>query len=300
MSVDVRADATGNSRACVDPGSAGVRRRIFKDRFFKAAVVFFSALSLVPLLLILIYITRNGISAISWEFLTSLPRPVGDVGGGISNAIAGTTILVVLACAVAIPLGIGAGIFLSENRKGRLASVVRLLADVLQGIPSIVIGIIAYAWVVLTMGRFSALSGGVALGIMMLPVVIKATEETLKLIPDTLREASLALGVPYHRTVLKVILPAGLGGIMTGILIGVARIAGETAPLLFTAFGSPYMDVNILKPVASLPLVIFNYATSPYPEWHSLAWGASFVLVALVLGLNLVAKVVMRRWTVRF
>jgi phosphate transport system permease protein len=135
---------------------------------------------------------------------------------------------------------------------------------------------------------------------MMLPVVIKATEETLKLIPDTLREASLALGVPYHRTVLKVILPAGLGGIMTGILIGVARIAGETAPLLFTAFGSPYMDVNILKPVASLPLVIFNYATSPYPEWHSLAWGASFVLVALVLGLNLVAKVVMRRWTVRF
>jgi phosphate transport system permease protein len=150
------------------------------------------------------------------------------------------------------------------------------------------------------MGRFSAVSGGVALGIMMLPVVIKATEETLKLIPDTLREASLALGVPYHRTVLKVVLPAGLGGIMTGILIGVARIAGETAPLLFTAFGSPYMDVNIFKPIASLPLVIFNYATSPYPEWHSLAWGASFVLVVLVLGLNLIAKAVTRRWTVRF
>jgi phosphate transport system permease protein len=212
----------------------------------------------------------------------------------------GTAILVALACVVAVPLGIGTGIFLSENRKGRLPSVVRLLADVLQGVPSIVIGIVAYAWIVLTMGRFSAVSGGVALGIMMLPVVIKATEETLKLIPDTLREASLALGVPYHRTVLKVVLPAGLGGIMTGILIGVARIAGETAPLLFTAFGSPYMDVNIFKPIASLPLVIFNYATSPYPEWHSLAWGASFVLVVLVLGLNLIAKAVTRRWTVRF
>jgi phosphate transport system permease protein len=135
---------------------------------------------------------------------------------------------------------------------------------------------------------------------MMLPVVIKATEETLKLVPDHLREASLALGVPYHRTVLKVILPAGIGGIMTGVLVGVARIAGETAPLLFTAFGSPFMSYSIFKPINSLPLLIFNYATSPYPEWHSLAWGASFVLVALVLGLNLVAKVVTRRWTVQF
>lgn len=279
---------------------AGVGRRIATDRLFKGGVIFFSALSLVPLLLILIYIARNGASAMNWEFLSSLPRPVGETGGGISNAIVGTALLVVLACVVAVPLGVGTGIFLSESRRGRLASMVRLLADVLQGIPSIVIGIIAYAWVVLTMGRFSALSGGVALGIMMLPVVIKATEETLKLIPDTLREASFALGVPYHRTVLRVILPAGLGGIMTGILIGVARIAGETAPLLFTAFGSPYMDTNIFKPVASLPLMIFNYATSPYPEWHSLAWGASFVLVALVLGLNLTAKVVTRRWTVRF
>jgi phosphate transport system permease protein len=279
---------------------SGVGRRILADRVFKGGVILFSALALVPLLLILIYITRNGISAISWDFLTSLPRPVGEAGGGISNAVVGTAILVALACVVAVPLGIGTGIFLSENRKGRLPSVVRLLADVLQGVPSIVIGIVAYAWIVLTMGRFSAVSGGVALGIMMLPVVIKATEETLKLIPDTLREASLALGVPYHRTVLKVVLPAGLGGIMTGILIGVARIAGETAPLLFTAFGSPYMDVNIFKPIASLPLVIFNYATSPYPEWHSLAWGASFVLVVLVLGLNLIAKAVTRRWTVRF
>jgi len=300
MSVDVRSETTGISGARGDRGDAGVGRRIFKDGLFRAVVVLLSMLSLVPLILILVYIARNGISAIRWGFLSSLPRPVGDTGGGISNAIAGTAILIVLACAVAIPLGIGAGIFLSENRRGRFPSAVRLFADVLQGIPSIVIGIIAYVWVVLTMGRFSALSGGVALGIMMLPVVIRATEETLKLIPDTLREASLALGVPYHRTVLRVVLPAGLGGIMTGVLIGVARIAGETAPLLFTAFGSPYMNLNIFKPIASLPLVIFNYATSPYPEWHSLAWGASLVLVLMVLGLSLVAKVVTRRWTVRF
>jgi len=277
-----------------------VGTRILRDSLFRGIVVLLSGLSLVPLVLILVYITRNGISAINWDFLISLPRPVGEAGGGISNALAGTAILIVLACMVAIPLGIGAGIFLSENRCGLLPSAVRLFANVLQGIPSIVIGIVAYAWVVLTLGRFSALSGGVALGIMMLPVVIKSTEETLKLVPNTLREASLALGVPYHRTVLKVLLPAGLGGIMTGVLIGVARIGGETAPLLFTAFGSPYMNLNILKPVASLPLVIFNYATSPYPEWHSLAWGASFVLVVLVLGLNLVAKAVTRRWTVRF
>jgi phosphate transport system permease protein len=150
------------------------------------------------------------------------------------------------------------------------------------------------------MGGFSALSGGVALGIMMLPVVVRSTEETLKLIPGTLREASLALGVPYYKTILRVILPAAMGGIMTGILLSIARIAGETAPLLFTAFGSPFMELNIFKPVNSLPLLIFNYATSPYPEWHGLAWGASFILVAFVLGMNFVAKVATARWKVKF
>jgi phosphate transport system permease protein len=278
----------------------GVALRIIQDRLFKTCIVFLSFAVLIPLLLILIYIIRNGFSAINWSFLTSLPRPVGEIGGGISNALVGTAILIVLACAFSVPLGIGAGIFLSEYRKGRLAYAVRLFTDVLQGVPSIVIGIIAYIWVVIRMGRFSALSGGVALGIMMLPVVIRSTEETLKLIPDTLREASLALGVPYYKTVLKVILPAALGGIMTGILVSVARIAGETAPLLFTAFGSPFMEANIFKPVNSLPLVIFNYATSPYPEWHTLAWGASFVLVVFVLGMNIIAKVVIARWKVTF
>jgi phosphate transport system permease protein len=163
-----------------------------------------------------------------------------------------------------------------------------------------VIGIIAYIWLVVSMGSFSALSGGVALGLMMLPIIITATEETLKLIPESLREASLALGVSYPRTIVKVILPAGVSGILTGILLSISRVTGETAPLLFTAFGSPFMNVNILKPINSLPLMIFNYATSPYPDWHTLAWGASFILIVLVLGLNLFTKVVTKRWKVQF
>jgi phosphate transport system permease protein len=274
--------------------------RILEDRLFKVGVMLLSSIALLPLFLILYYITRNGISSVNWHFLINLPRPVGELGGGISNALVGTAILLALASLVAIPLGIGAGIFLAEYRRGRISYLVRLAVEVLHGIPSIVIGIIAYAWIVLRMGKFSAVSGGVALGIMMLPVVIKATEETLRMIPYSLREASLALGVPYHWTILRVVLPAGLGGIMTGVLVSVARVAGETAPLLFTAFGSPYMALNILKPVSSLPLVIFNYATSPYPEWHSLAWGASFVLVVFVLVLNFVAKAVARKWKVQF
>jgi phosphate transport system permease protein len=161
-------------------------------------------------------------------------------------------------------------------------------------------GILAYTWVVLSLGTFSAFSGSVALGIMMLPIIVRSTEETLKLIPEMLKEASLSLGVPYYRTLLKVILPAGASGIVTGILLSVARVAGETAPLLFTAFGSPFMDVNIFKPVNSLPLVIFNYATSPYPSWHQLAWGASLVLVGMVLTLNFSAKLVTKRWKVQF
>ena len=269
--------------------------RIVKDKLFMGSAALFSVLSIVPLLFILLYIITNGISVINWQFLTELPKPVGEIGGGIANALVGTGILIFIACLFSIPFGVAAGIHLSEQKTGRLAYAVRLSADVLQGIPSIVIGIIAYIWLVVPMGMFSALSGGIALGIMMLPVIVRTTEETLKLIPKTLKEASLALGVPYYRTMLKVILPAGLSGILTGILLSIARIAGETAPLLFTAFGSPFMDVNILKPVNSMPLLIFNYATSPYPEWHALAWGASFVLVVFVLALNILAKVISRR-----
>jgi len=277
-----------------------IHRRIWADKFFKVLIIVFSLGSIVPMFLILFMITRNGISMISWEFLTQLPKPVGESGGGISNAVVGTLWLIVLSSLFSVPLGVFAGVFLAEYRGGKLAHLVRSSVEILQGIPSIVIGIIAYVWVVMPMGSFSALSGGVALGIMMLPVIVTATEETLKLIPDTLREASLALGVSYPRTILKVILPAGLSGILSGILLGIARVAGETAPLLFTAFGSPFMNQNILKPMSSLPLTIFNYATSPYPDWHTLAWGASFILIAFVLGLNLITKLVTQRWKVQF
>ncbi len=279
---------------------SSIRRRILFDKSFKMIIVFLTFCSIFPMFFILFFITRKGISVINWRFLTQLPKPVGEVGGGISNAIIGTFILIGIATAFSVPLGIFVGIFFSENRKGKLASLTRLCVETLQGIPSIVIGIIAYIWLVVSMGSFSALSGGVALGLMMMPVVITATEQTLILVPGSLKEASLALGVSYPRTILKVILPAGVSGIVTGILLSIARVAGETAPLLFTAFGSPFMNINVLKPINSLPLMIFNYATSPYPEWHRLAWGASFILIVLVLGLNLFTKVVTKRWKVQF
>ncbi len=277
-----------------------IRRRILYDRLFKGIIVFLTFCSILPMFFILFFIASKGISVINWSFLIRLPKPVGEIGGGISNAIIGTLMLVGIGAVFSVPIGILAGIFLSENRKGRLASLTRLCVETLQGVPSIVIGIIAYIWLVVSMGSFSALSGGVALGLMMLPVIITAAEQTLKLIPGSLKEASLALGVSYPRTILKVILPAGISGVMTGVLLSIARVAGETAPLLFTAFGSPFMNLNILKPVSSLPLVIFNYATSPYPEWHTLAWGASFVLIIFVLGLNLFTKVLTKRWKVQF
>lgn len=277
-----------------------LRRRMLFDKLFKGGVIVLSFICMLPMFLILFFILKNGISVINWDFLTALPKPMGEAGGGISNALAGSLILIVIACLISIPLGVFAGIYLCEYKKVHFTYFSRLSLEVLQGIPSIVIGIIAYIWIVVPMGAFSALSGGVALGIMMLPVIVMSTEETLKLIPDSLKEASLALGVPYPRTILKVILPAGMSGIVTGIIIGIARIGGETAPLLFTAFGSPFMDLSIFKPVSALPLVVFNYATSPYPEWHALAWGASFVLIAFILFLNMLAKLVMRRWKVQF
>ncbi len=277
-----------------------LHRRILADKLFKALIVVLSFVCMLPMFLILFFIVKNGVSVVNWGFLVSLPRPMGEVGGGISNAIVGSAILILIASVISIPLGVLTGIYLSEYRKVRFAYFSRLSVEILQGVPSIVIGIIAYFWIVKPIGSFSALSGGIALAIMMLPVIVMSTEETLKLIPDALKEASLALGVPYPRTILKVILPSGLSGIGTGVILGIARIGGETAPLLFTAFGSPYMGLDIFKPINSLPLLVFNYATSPYPAWHTLAWGASFVLVVFILALNVLAKMVTRRWKVQF
>ena len=279
---------------------AELRGRLRGDKAFLGGVLAISLIATLPLVLILVFIIVRGASSINWQFLTELPKPMGEAGGGISNAIVGTLILIVLASVISIPLGILAGIFLSESGKSGLGRLTRLSVETLMGVPSSVIGIVAYVWVVRTMGHFSALSGGVALAMIMLPVITLSTEETLLLIPVSLREAALALGVSYPRTVMKVILPAGASGVITGTLLGVARAAGETAPLLFTSFGSPYMEYNILKPVASLPQTIFFYATSPYPEWQTLAWGASFVLLVIVLALNLVTKLVTSRWKIQF
>ncbi|MBD3390505.1 MAG: phosphate ABC transporter permease PstA [Chitinivibrionales bacterium] len=270
------------------------------DKAFVSIVLLLSILSIVPLFLIFFHIFKEGFSSITPGFFVNLPKPVGEPGGGIANALVGSGLLVLVACILALPVGIAVGVFLAEARTNLFSTSVRLSMEVLQGMPSIVIGIIAYLWVVKPMGTFSALSGSVALAIMMLPVIVRTTEETLRLVPRSLKEVSLALGAPYYLTVLRVVLPAGISGIVTGILISVARIAGETAPLLFTAFGNPFMNTNLLKPVNSLPLIIFNYAISPYDDWHALAWGASFVLIVLVLALNLLSKVISHRFRVEF
>ncbi len=279
---------------------AKLTMRIIQDRAFELMVIIFSFASLVPLVLILFYVLKNGLSSLNWEFFLEIAKPVGEKGGGVANAIVGSFFLIAIASLPSIPLGIAAGIYLAEHRKSRIAYLGRLAVEVLQGTPSIVIGIIAYLWVVVPMNGFSALSGGIALGLMMLPVIVRATEETVRLVPDMLKEASLALGVPYYRTMLRVVLPASMSGIVTAALISIARVTGETAPLLFTAFGNAFMNWNVLKPVNALPLIIYNYATSPYPEWHRIAWGASCVLVGFVLALNIAVRIVVRRWKVRF
>ena len=269
--------------------------RVRKDRIFKWAIWVLALIPMVPLLLILFQIFRNGFPAINFKFFTHLPKPPGENGGGILNALLGTFMLILIAFVFSVPIGVMAGIFLSEVRN-KFSSVVRILVNLLQGVPSIVIGILAYIWIVIPLYHFSAISGGIALSLMMLPIVARSTEGTLKLIPHSLKEASYALGINYTRTIFKVILPSGFGGIASGIIIGVSRIAGETAPLLFTAFGNPFLNLNPLKPVGSLPLLIFNYAMSPYQSWHRIAWGASFILVSFILVLNIAVKILVERW----
>jgi phosphate transport system permease protein len=282
--------------------SVKVKFRIGVSGFFKGLIILLSVCSVVPLIAILGYIINAGFAAVrksGLEFLVNLPKPVGESGGGIANALVGSLLIIITAAVIAIPIGVLCGIYLSENRKSKLAYWCRLCIDILQGVPSIVVGIAAYFWLVKPVGGFSALSGSVALSIMMLPIVIRSTEETLRLLPDTLREAGYALGMPFHRVILKIIVPCGFSGIISGVMLSIARIAGETAPLLFTAFGNPFLSTNILKPMHSLPLLIFNYATSPYNDWHDLAWGASLILLLLVLFLNIFTKVITRKWKVQ-
>lgn len=278
---------------------SGLQYRIAKNKGMRVFIILMAFACVLPLILILIYIVKSGIGAINWNFITNIPKPVGEPGGGIANALIGTSIIIVVATVIAVPVGIMGGIFLSENKKSKLAHWASLCIDVLQGIPSIVIGIVAYFWLVRPLGGFSALSGSVALAVIMLPIIIRSTEETLKLLPDSLREAGFALGMPFYRVILKIIIPCGFSGILSGVMLSVARVAGETAPLLFTAFGNPFIETNLTKPMQNLPLLIFNYATSSYKDWQDLAWGASLILLLLVLSLNLVTKFMTRKWKIQ-
>ncbi|HKH94721.1 MAG TPA: phosphate ABC transporter permease PstA [Gemmatimonadaceae bacterium] len=253
-----------------------------------------AALAIVPLIAILLYLLKQGASALSLDFFTNMPKPVGDPGGGMANAIVGTLILIAIASAVGLPVGIGAGLYLAERRGTRLANLVRFLADVLNGLPSIVMGIFAWQFLVRPFGHFSALAGGVAIGAMMIPLVTRTTEEMVRTVPQALREAALALGYPRWRTSLQIVLRTALGGIVTGVLVAVARVAGETAPLLFTAFGNQFWSTKVNQPIAALPLQVFTYAISPYDEWHAQAWAGALVLIGLVLVISILARVATR------
>jgi phosphate transport system permease protein len=246
------------------------------------------------LLLILGYIAWQGASSISLQFLIETPKPVGE-GGGIGNAIIGTLILLALASIIGLPLGIAAGVYLSEFGRGWFSSGVRFVADTLTGIPSIVTGVFVYTLIVLPMKQFSALAGGVALGIIMIPIITRTTEEMLRLVPSSLREGALALGAPQWRVTTGVVLPAAASGVATGAMLAVARVSGETAPLLFTAFGSRFFNVYLDQPIASLTVQIFNYAVSPYDEWHAQAWAATLILMTLILVINVGVRVLTRK-----
>ncbi len=253
-----------------------------------------SFLAVLALVLILSDLVMRGASSLDWNFFTRNPVPAGEAGGGVANAIVGTAIVVGLAALIGLPIGIGTGLYLAEYGSGRVGWIVRFVADVLNGTPSIVVGIFAWTWLVKPMGHFSALAGSVALAVLMVPMLARTTEEMVRLVPHSLREAALALGYPRWRTSLRVIARTALAGIVTGCLVGIARVAGETAPLLFTALGNLNFSTSVLQPMQTLSLQIYVYATGPFDEWHRLAWAAALVLMGLVLLLSLAA-----RWAIR-
>lgn len=251
--------------------------------------------AVLPLLFILLDLLLKGAGSLSFDFFTRMPVPAGETGGGVAHAIVGTLIIVGIASLIGLPLGIGAGIFCAEYPGNRLATTTRFVADVMNGTPSIVVGVFAWALIVARTKQFSALAGSCALAMLMVPMVMRTTEELVKLVPHSLREAALALGYSRWRTSLAIVLRTALPGIVTGSLLAVARIAGETAPLLFTALGSQFMNFNVTEPMAALPLTVFNYAIGPYEEWHQLAWATALVLILVVLVLSIAARLATRR-----
>jgi phosphate transport system permease protein len=252
-----------------------------------------------PLLAIFAYLVIRGAGSINLAFLTHAPVPIGDHGGGVGNAIVGSAIILAIASMIGVPLGIGAGIYLSEYGRNRLGDAVRFTADVLNGLPSIVIGISIYGLVVVTQKHFSAFAGGVALGIMMIPTVARTTEEMLRMVPNTIREAALGLGVPQWRVTLSITLRTATSGVITGVMLAFARIAGETAPLLFTAFGNQFWTFKANQPIAALPITIYTYAISPYDEWHRMAWAGSLVLIVLIVGTFTLVRFIAGRGVLR-
>jgi len=270
-------------------------RRKIKSRIAEILCGLAVLLALLPLAFILFYVIREGIGALNFAFFTQMPKPVGEAGGGMANAIVGTLILIGLAALFAVPVGCVCGVHLAEYPASRFSSTVRFAADVLNGVPSIVVGIFAYGIAVLPFKRFNAIAGGLALGLLMLPVVIRTTEELLRLVPAGLREGALALGATRGRAVFTVIIPAALPGIITGVLVALARVAGETAPLLFTSFNNRFFSTSLTQPIASLTVQVFTYAISPYEDWLRQAWAGAFLLVMMILTLSIIARLAVRR-----
>lgn len=268
--------------------------RKFKNRLMQALTCLCSLLVVVPLALVFYHVLKSGLGSINWAFLTRLPKPVGEVGGGMANAIVGTFELLGLAALFGVPVGVLGGIFLSEYGSLRLNWTLRFAADVLNGVPSIIWGMVVWGLVVVPMKGFSALAGGIALGMIMVPLIMRTTEEVLVLVPRGYREAALALGIPQWRTNLQIVVRTALKGIVTGILLALARVAGETAPLLFTAFGNRFWNHHLSDPIAALPLQIFNYAISPYEDWHRQAWAGALVLLLFVAIVNITVRVLTR------
>jgi phosphate transport system permease protein len=287
---------TTKSSALHTVAPIALRRRI-TDHVMTGVAVLTVILVLTPLFAIFAYLVYRGVGSINWAFLTQTPKPVGEAGGGMANAIVGSAFILALASILGVPVGVGAGIYLAEYGRNRFGDVIRFTADVLNGVPSIVIGIVAYAIVVLTQKHFSALAGGVALAIMMIPTITRTTEEMLLLVPQALREAAYGLGIPRWRTALSITLRTATSGVITGIMLAFARVAGETAPLLFTAFGNQFWNLKVNEPTAALPLQIFSYAISPYDEWHRQAWAGALVLIILIVTAVSAVRFAVRRGT---
>jgi len=270
-------------------------RRSIVNRLALGSCILAAGIVTLPLVLILWHLLAKGLPQFGWEFFVNMPKPVGVAGGGMANAIVGTLIIVGLGAVAAVPIGIAAGVYLAEYGRGRFAMLVRYTADLLAGVPSIVVGVAAYGLVVMPMGRFSAYAGGIALAILMLPTIVRSTEEIVRLVPQSYRQGALALGAPRWKVTQQVVLPAALSGIVTAAMLAVARAAGETAPLLFTALGNRFWSTELDQPMATLPVFIFDYARAPYDDWNRQAWTGALVLVLLVTAISAALRLTVRR-----